>query len=137
VQDSLEAGISYFMAELKRLKQVVDAARTAASGDDRTLLYLLDEILQGTNTAERQVAVRQLIGHLLAEGAIGAVSTHDLNLAQNEGLAAAACPVHFRETVHAPGDRPPMSFDYLLRPGLATSSNALRLMKIVGLGVPS
>lgn len=136
VQDSLAEGVSHFMAELKRLKQVVDAARSVATSADRTLLYLLDEILQGTNTAERQIAARKLIAHLLAEGAIGAISTHDLNLADSDALASAVRAVHLRETVHAADVGPAMTFDYRLRPGIATSTNALRLMEIVGLGVP-
>lgn len=134
VQDSLEEGVSYFMGELKRLKNVVDAAGSVTPQSGRTLLYLLDEILQGTNTAERQIAARRLIGHLLAEGAIGAISTHDLTLAESDSLAVAACAVHFRETVHPPGAGPAMTFDYRLRPGLATSTNALRLVEIVGFG---
>jgi hypothetical protein len=131
VEDSLERGVSLFMAELQQLKRVVDAAGTAS--DDRPLLYLLDEILHGTNTAERQVAVREVLAHLLERPAIGAISTHDLELARAEPLAAAVDPVHFRETVHPEGHEPPMTFDYRLRPGIATSTNALKLVRLVGL----
>lgn len=132
VQDSLEEGISYFMAELKRLKQVVDAAKDVeATG--RTLLYLLDEILHGTNSAERQIAAQRVIAHLVDTGAIGAVSTHDLALADAERLAAASRPVHFMESVSRENGRLSMSFDYKLREGVATSTNALKLMEIVGL----
>lgn len=134
VQDSLERGVSFFMAELQRLKQVVDAARDAGPDDPR-VLYLLDEILQGTNTAERQIAARRIIHFLVEQGALGAVSTHDLGLAEGPELAAAARPVHFRETLHEDGSGPPMTFDYRLRPGLATSTNALRLMDLIGLDV--
>ena len=133
VRDSLERGVSQFMAELERLREIVDAAREARR-EGGTLLYLLDELLQGTNTAERQIAARTILGHLLQQGAIGAAATHDLTLADCEELRAAACPVHFRETIHASGDRAGMSFDYRLRPGLATSTNALRLLELVGLG---
>jgi len=126
VEDSLERGVSFFMAELQRLKQVVDAAVTP-DPDDRWLFFLLDEILQGTNTAERQIAARRVIRHLVEEGAIGAVSTHDLTLADGPELTEIARPVHLRDTVTASG----MSFDYKLRPGIATSTNALRLMDIV------
>ena len=133
VQDSLERGVSYFMAELYRLKQVVDGARsTRASGESR-FFYLLDEILQGTNTAERQIAARRIIAYLVAQGALGAVSTHDLTLADDPAIAAAARPVHFTETIAEDGTGPTMSFDYKLRPGIATSTNALKLMQIVGL----
>ncbi|HEX5506408.1 MAG TPA: hypothetical protein VFW96_27575 [Thermomicrobiales bacterium] len=137
VEDSLERGVSYFMAELQRLKRVVDAAGAARGAGERPrCCYLLDEILQGTNTAERQIAARRIILHLVATGAIGAVSTHDLTLAGVPAVAAAACAVHFTETIAAGADGPAMTFDYTLRPGLATSTNALRLMELVGLAVP-
>jgi DNA mismatch repair ATPase MutS len=132
VQDSLAAGVSFFMAELLRLRDVVRAADAAGS----PVLYLLDEILQGTNTAERQIAARRVILHLLRQGAIGAVSTHDLSLVAADAppaLVAAARQVHFRETVLDTAEGPRMTFDYTLRPGTATSTNALRLMQIVGL----
>ncbi|MDY7095310.1 MAG: DNA mismatch repair protein MutS [Acidobacteriota bacterium] len=128
VEDSLARGTSFFMAELERLKEVVDAAEGSTP-----LLYLLDEILRGTNSAERQIAVRKVLEHLLAAGAIGAVSTHDLELAAAEELRDAAVPVHFRETLHPPGVEPAMTFDYQLRPGIATTTNALRLLELVGL----
>lgn len=133
VQDSLEQGLSRFMAELMRLKGVVEASREADAAGDRVLLYLLDEILQGTNTAERQIAARRILEHLLARHAIGAVTTHDLTLADTPALRAAAHPVHFQETVRTDGTGPVMTFDYRLRPGIARSTNALRLMEIVGL----
>lgn len=130
VQDSLELGLSYFMAALARLKAVVDAAELPRDG--RVLLYLLDEILQGTNSAERAIAVRAVTRHLLDAGAIGAMTTHDLTLAGEEPLQSAAQLVHFTETVEGGGG---MSFDYRLRPGLATSRNALRLMQMIGIDV--
>jgi DNA mismatch repair ATPase MutS len=133
IEDSLEMGVSYFMAELQRLKAVVEAAHTVRAGGERRLLYLLDEILQGTNTAERQIAARRIILHLVHEGAIGAVSTHDLNLAENPEVAEAARLVHFTETIHRGPEGLEMTFDYKLRPGIATSTNALKLMEIVGL----
>lgn len=134
VQDSLAHGVSYFMAELRDLKRVVDDA-VAARAHGGTLLYLLDEILQGTNTAERQIAARQIIAHLVAQGAIGAVSTHDLALAESAELAAVCQPVHFTEDFRRGPAGPEMSFDYHLRPGLATSTNALKLMELIGLQV--
>ncbi len=136
VQDSLEHGVSYFMAELERLKAVVEAAREARRiHDGRRFLYLLDEILQGTNTAERQIAARRIIAHLVTQGALGAVSSHDLALADEGPLAASAIPVHFAETISrgAGGGRAAMTFDYTLRPGIATSTNALKLMELIGL----
>ncbi|MDP9352618.1 MAG: MutS family DNA mismatch repair protein [Chloroflexota bacterium] len=137
VQDSLAQGESYFMAELLRLKHVVDAARTSdeVNGDGPTwrLFYLLDEILQGTNTRERQVAARRIISYLVESGALGIVSTHDLALADAEPLASMARMIHFTEMVYSTEQAPRMSFDYKARPGIATSTNALRLMEIVGL----
>jgi DNA mismatch repair ATPase MutS len=94
------------------------------------LVYLLDEILQGTNSAERSIAVRAVARHLLEAGAIGAMTTHDLTLAAEEPLKNAARLVHFTEIVDAHGG---MAFDYRLRPGLATSRNALRLMQLIGI----
>lgn len=128
IQDSLELGLSYFMAALARLKGVVDAAERPRQG--RVLLYLLDEILQGTNSAERSIAVRAVARHLLEAGAIGAMTTHDLNLAEQEPLKSSARLVHFTETVDDEGT---MRFDYRLRDGLATSRNALRLMQMIGI----
>jgi Mismatch repair ATPase (MutS family) len=132
IQDSLERGISLFMAELQRLRAIVDAARAGRAG--RRVLYLLDEMLHGTNTAERQIAARIVIGHLLRAGAIGAVTTHDLSLAAGGGLESAARPVHFSEQFDRSDGRTAMTFDYRLRPGLATSANALALLELVGLG---
>jgi nitrogen fixation-related uncharacterized protein len=129
VQDSLELGLSYFMAALARLKQIVDAAEQGAR-PGRALMYLLDEVLQGTNSVERAIAVRAVARHLLDARAIGAMTTHDLALADQQPLKSAATLVHFTEQVHPDGT---MSFDYRLRPGLATSSNALRLMQLIGI----
>ena len=128
VQDSLERGLSYFMAALARLKGVVDAAEHERPG--RTLLFLLDEILQGTNSAERSIAVRAVTRHLLEAGAIGAMTTHDLGLADEEPIKSAATLLHFSETIEPDGT---MRFDYVLKPGLATSRNALRLMQMIGI----
>ena len=136
IEDSLAAGVSFFMAEVLRIKTVVEAADRSAA-DGRRLLYLLDEILRGTNSSERQVAVRSVVRHLLRQGAIGAVSTHDLQLAEIEELRAACIPVHFRETIHPKGDGPAMTFDYRMRPGVATTVNALKLMELVGLNPES
>jgi DNA mismatch repair ATPase MutS len=132
IEDSLAAGVSFFMAEVLRIQKVVAAAdRCAAEG--RRLLYLLDEILRGTNSSERQIAVRRVALHLLRRGALGAISTHDLQLAEIAELRAASRPVHFRETIHPGGEGPAMTFDYAMRPGVATTVNALKLMELVGL----
>jgi len=136
VQDSLEYGISYFMAELRRLHEVVEIAHTTTEKNgagEREPLFLLDEILHGTNTSERQIAARQIIRTLLRYGATGAVSSHDLSLTETPDLTAARDAVHFTETFTRGPDGPAMSFDYQLRPGVATSTNALKLMEMVGL----
>jgi DNA mismatch repair ATPase MutS len=132
VEDSLADGVSLFMAQLQRVKAIVDSARDAASRN-AVLVYLMDEMLAGTNTDERRIAATRVIRHLVDIGAIGAVTTHDLALAAVPELQASAVPVHFRETVH-PGQEPALTFDYRLREGVATSTNALKLMEIVGLG---
>ncbi len=129
VQDSLELGLSYFMAALARLKQIVDAAERGPA-PERVLLYLLDEVLQGTNSVERGIAVRAVVRHLLDARAIGVMTTHDLGLADEEPLKSAARLAHFTEQVHPDGT---MTFDYRLRSGLATSTNALRLMQLIGI----
>ena len=129
IEDSLELGLSYFMAALARLKQIVDAAEHG-SREGGPLMYLLDEVLQGTNSIERSIAVRAVVQHLLEAGAIGVMTTHDLTLAAEEPLATSATLAHFTEQVHADGS---MTFDYRLRPGLATSTNALRLMQLIGI----
>jgi DNA mismatch repair ATPase MutS len=116
------------MAALARLKGVVDAAEHEREG--RVLVFLLDEILQGTNSAERSIAVCAVTRRLLEAGAIGAMTTHDLALAEAEPFKSAATLVHFSETIEPDGT---MQFDYKLRPGLATSRNALRLMQMIGI----
>ncbi len=133
VDDSLSEGVSLFMAELLRIRDIVRDGDEP--GRDRgPVLYLLDELLHGTNTAERRVAARAVIRHLLARDAIGAVSTHDLALAQGPDLDDAAVAVHFRESVVHENGHVRLTFDYRLRPGLATTRNALKLLDAVGLG---
>lgn len=135
VEDSLAGGISFFLAELLRIKDVV-AAAAAARSEGAVLLYLLDEVLRGTNSVERRIAVRRVLRHLLSSGALGAMSTHDLELAAGAGLAEAARTVHFQETIEPGPDGPRMSFDYRLRPGPATTTNALVLLRQIGLDLP-
>ena len=130
IRDSLTQGVSLFLAELQRIRGIVDAARAAGN---RTLFYLLDEMLHGTNTAERRIAARTVIEHLLEQRAIGVITTHDLALAAEDTIAANAVLAHFTETVYRTDAGIRMDFDYTLRPGLATSTNALALLEIVGL----
>ncbi|MCA9832971.1 MAG: hypothetical protein KC435_03445 [Thermomicrobiales bacterium] len=132
VEDSLAHGVSFFMAELHRLKAVVDRVR---STDDRISLYLLDEILQGTNTAERQIASREVLAQLGRQRAIGAISSHDLELISGTNLEEHAILVHFAEQFQRVDGMPEMGFDYILRTGIATSSNAIRLMELLGFDI--
>jgi predicted ATPase len=135
VSDDVSQGVSFYMAELKRLKSVVDHAQQMAAADDRLCLFLLDEILQGTNSRERQIAVVQVLRHLMHSGAIGAISTHDLELADDPELVAVARTVHFRETISPDAQgNDQMTFDYVMRDGVSPTTNALRLLEMVGLG---
>ncbi len=134
IRDSLERGVSYFMAEVLRLKQIVDATRTPA-GSRQTLLYLFDEMLQGTNVAERTLAAQRILDFLSTQNAIGALATHDLRLLDSPSVQRAARLVHFREDVADGPGRPVLQFDYRLRPGPASSTNALKLMELAGLPV--
>jgi DNA mismatch repair ATPase MutS len=128
VRDSLDAGISHFYAELRKL----DAAVSASAGTE-PVFFLLDEILHGTNSRERQIGARWVLRELLARSALGAVSTHDTELCRLEPeVMHSVQQVHFRENVD--GER--MTFDYVLRPGPVMAGNALRLMRLVGLAVP-
>lgn len=143
--DSLAGGVSQYMAELQRIHQVVSAAQGHAApgeggeggtgpADALPVLYLLDEPLQGTNEAERRVAVQIILRHLLDAGAVGAVATHDLFLDQAEGLNDAARAVHLEGRVEEGRFGPVLRFDYTLKEGRATSTNALALLRAVGLG---
>jgi MutS domain V len=130
ISDSLEQGVSHFYAELQRLKGVIERAREPGGPP---VLFLLDEILHGTNSRERIIGACAVVRDLLSVGALGAVSTHDLGItALEQELAGRVENAHFEEQVQ--GDT--MTFDYVLRPGIVQSSNALRLMRAVGIDVP-
>lgn len=132
VEDSLSEGISEFMAELRRMHQVVEGAEAGGPGSARTL-YLLDEPLQGTNEAERREGVRIVLRRLVDSGAIGAVATHDLRVHRTPDLGDAADVVHLTGDVSEGEEGPLLSFDYRLRSGPAPSTNALALLRAVGL----
>lgn len=134
VRDSIEDGVSYFMAELKSLKEVIDRANEVK--EETVLLYLLDEILQGTNTMERQIAVRRVLKHLASKNTIGAISSHDLSLTDEEELQKICIPIHFTEKLTS-GEKPEMIFDYKIHSGIAQSTNALKLLDIVGIHLHS
>jgi DNA mismatch repair ATPase MutS len=132
VNDSLADGVSLYMAELKHIKRVIDLIKNNHEKGVITL-YLFDEILQGTNSRERQITVASITSQLLALNVIGAISTHDLELAKVDGLEEACDTVHFKEKLVTDETGTVMSFDYLLRPGISNTTNALELLKAVGL----
>jgi hypothetical protein len=126
VQDSLQAGTSRFYAEIQRLRQIMDLTKTM------TVLFLLDEILHGTNSHDRAVGAEGVIRGLIGRGAIGIVTTHDLALAKlADALAPRAANYHFQDQL-VDGK---MVFDYQLHEGVVQKSNALELMRAVGLEV--
>jgi hypothetical protein len=126
VQDSLREGASRFWAELTRLRTISELA------DQDPTLFLLDEIFHGTNSHDRRIGAEALLRSLLERGAIGLITTHDLALAKAaEALAPAATNVHFEDELR---DRQ-LVFDYRMRPGVVQKSNALELMRSVGLDV--
>jgi hypothetical protein len=136
VRDAIGQGVSFFMAELERIRQVVAEAHQTCRQGRRVFLFLLDEILLGTNVFERKIAVVSVIRKLIDDQAIGAISTHDLSLAEEEEIAANCTAVHFREQFETvpEDDQPKMTFDYRLRPGIAPTTNALKLLEMMGLG---
>jgi hypothetical protein len=133
VTDSLADGMSYFMAEALRLRDIVFAAEQSGVESHQPVLYLVDEILRGTNSEERAVAARYIVARLLETPAIGAITTHDLGVFDVPDLAGRLRHCHFAERFDGTGDDERLVFDYRLRPGPATSRNALRLLKLIGL----
>jgi len=127
IQDSLQAGASRFYAEITRLRQIVELTKGSLP-----VLFLLDEILHGTNSHDRRIGAEGVVRGLVERGATGLVTTHDLALANiAEVLSPRAANVHFED--HLEDGK--MTFDYLLRPGVIQRSNALELMRSVGLDV--
>lgn len=124
IQDSLQAGRSRFYAEITRLKELADLAEGALP-----LLFLLDEILHGTNSHDRRIGAEAVVRGLLGKGAIGIVTTHDLALTELAGEGGPLANAHFEDQVRD-GE---IAFDYRLRPGVVSHSNALALMRAVGL----
>jgi hypothetical protein len=123
IQDSLVDGRSHFMAEMQRLRRMIDAAGEAH------LMFLADEIMGGTNSHDRRIATEWVLRALVQRGAIGAISTHDLALTE---IAANGLPgrnVFFEDS----GDSGTLSFDYKLRDGILTRSNALNIAHMLGI----
>ena len=128
VDDSLDAGLSFFYAEVKRLKTILDATK------DRTVppvLFLIDEIFKGTNNRERLIGSQAYITALSKGHGFGLVSTHDLELSDLEQVIPRLQNAHFQETV-SDGT---LTFDYQLRPGPCPTTNALRIMELEGLPI--
>ncbi|HYO82661.1 MAG TPA: hypothetical protein VES20_14750 [Bryobacteraceae bacterium] len=125
-QDSVLEGKSRFYAEITRLRQVVDLANGAAP-----CLFLLDEVLSGTNSHDRLIGARAIVRTLAARGGIGLVTTHDLALAHIAEELRGAVNVHFEDHI----ENGEVAFDYRMREGIVRKSNALELMRSVGLEV--
>jgi DNA mismatch repair ATPase MutS len=127
VTDSLQEGVSRFYAEILRLRQILDEA----SGQ-LPVLFLIDEFLHGTNSHDRRIGAEAMVRGLLDRGAIGLITTHDLALADiADGLGERAANVHFEDRVQ----NGRIEFDYVMRPGIVRKSNAIELMRSVGLEV--
>ena len=125
--DSLQQGISHFLAEVQRLGQVIQL-----TDGDWPVLFLLDEVLHGTNSHDRRIGAGALVRGLLQRKAIGIITTHDLALAELATEEPGRVEnVHFAD--HMVDGK--MIFDYRLQPGVVTHSNALELMRTVGLDV--
>ncbi|MBK8009871.1 MAG: DNA mismatch repair protein MutS [Deltaproteobacteria bacterium] len=129
IVDSLAKGTSHFYAEIQRLKLIVDAVRNPG----RPVLYLLDEVLHGTNSRERYIGAVAVIRWLSKAGAVGIVTTHDLALTKLEGELGKdrVRNCHLSDDVDVGGEK--IRFDYRLREGPVVSTNALRLMRSIGM----
>jgi hypothetical protein len=127
INDSLREGSSRFYAEIKRLRSIFDFA-----GGQPPLLFLLDELLQGTNSNDRRIGADGVVHALLKREAIGLISTHDLSLTEiGSSLNGHLHNVHLQDEI----ENGAMKFDYKLRDGIVTKSNGLELMRIIGLEV--
>ena len=138
VNDSLHEGSSRFYAEITRLRQLLELAQRGqgAASEPRAaglpLLFLLDELLQGTNSRDRRIGAEGIVRGFLARGAIGLISTHDLAVTDIAGLEAGSLRnVHFQDEL-VNGE---MKFDFTLRDGVVTKSNGVELMRSIGLEV--
>lgn len=127
VTDSLQDGESRFYAEILRLRAIVEAA-----AGEPPVLFLIDEFLHGTNSHDRRIGAAAIVHGLVERGALGLVTTHDLALTHiGDELGARGANVHFEDHL----EEGEMSFDYQLRSGVVEKSNALELMRSVGLDV--
>ena len=127
ITDSLLDGKSKFLAEVERLHQMVVSVQSG-----KPVLFLIDEILSGTNSQDRRTATEMIVKALLSGNAIGALSTHDLSLteiAHNQTLATVL--------VHMSSENPnePLDFDFLIKPGVSRHTNALAIVRMIGIPV--
>jgi hypothetical protein len=129
VTDALDEGLSYFYAEVKRLKLILDAVHLSTS---QRVLFLIDEIYRGTNNRERLAGSEAYVQALQQSRGLGMISTHDLELTRLADSNGHIRNVHFQESV----EDGTLHFDYLLRPGPCPTTNALRIMAQEGLPVP-
>ncbi|MDP3595812.1 MAG: MutS family DNA mismatch repair protein, partial [Nitrospirota bacterium] len=129
VDDSLDEGLSFFYAEVKRLKTLLDATMDRSHAP---VLFLIDEIFKGTNNRERLIGSRSFITALSQSHGFGMVTTHDLELTDLDKTVPGLRNAHFQETVAAGA----LQFDYQLRSGPCPTTNALRIMELEGLPVP-
>jgi hypothetical protein len=127
ILDSLSGGVSRFYAEIRRVKMIADLAQGSAP-----VLFLFDELLSGTNSHDRLVGTEFVLRELREHHAIGIVSTHDLALTRiPDSMGSCGFNAHFEDRIE--GDA--LIFDYKLKPGVVQTSNALKLMRAIGLGV--
>ncbi len=137
VSDSVTNGISYFYAEVRRLKALLDALE---ADEPTPLFFCIDEIFRGTNNRERLLGSQAYIQALVGQQGVGLIATHDLELARLADTSPAIANYHFRDDVREPlsghGQGGTMTFDYRLRPGPSPTTNALKLMRSAGLPVP-
>jgi hypothetical protein len=125
--DSLQGGVSRFYAEILRLRQILDLTTKPLP-----VLFLIDEFLNGTNSHDRRIGAEALVRGLVERGAIGLITTHDLALADiADVLGERAANVHFEDQISDGQIR----FDYRMRPGVVRKSNAIELMRSVGLEI--
>jgi DNA mismatch repair ATPase MutS len=128
VSDSVQDGLSYFYAEVKRLQALLAATQM---NDTLPVLFLIDEIFRGTNSRERLIGSRSYIRALSQGPSLGLIATHDLELIKLADEIEGVTNYHFREEVHDGR----MVFDYRLRSGPCPTTNALKIMSLEGLPV--
>ena len=126
VDDTLDQGLSYFYAEVKRLKSILDAVEQKKA---LPVFYLIDEIFKGTNNRERLIGSRAYIKHIVKGNGIGLITSHDLELTVLEEELPGLQNYHFEEQI----ENGQMQFDYKLKAGPSPSTNALKIMRLEGL----